>query len=380
MKKVLFIKRGFAPFTGGELVSERNFKFLSEKFSSVYSVILQCENISEVKQKWPLLLDAFYKPSKSLSFIFSFYGYLGGLTPSISNKILNLIKKEKFDVVWLDTSLLGNLAQNIKIKISKNIKIITYFHNCEYDFNLHLLKTSKYIFYFPLILGSKIAEKKSIEYSDLIITISERDSNRLKHLYGRGADLILPVTLDKKVAFNYFSDKNKKKHGFILLFVGSLFYANYQGIKWFIENVMDEISNINIKLKIVGKGFEKYKNELERKNVDVLGTVENIYELYYTTDFFVSPIFYGSGMKVKTIEAIKYGLPIIGTKETFTGLENFIHEIGIECNKKEEFIYIMKNLNLYYENFDRNRIRKIFEQNFSNEFLYKKFSELMHSI
>ena len=88
----------------------------------------------------------------------------------------------------------------------------------------------------------------------------------------------------------------KKKDEPFILFVGSYFLPNYQGILWFVEHVMPYIS---YKLKIVGKGMEEKRIELERKNVEVIGTVDDLSEYYYAAEAIIMPIFLGSGMKVK---------------------------------------------------------------------------------
>jgi Glycosyl transferases group 1 len=51
-----------------------------------------------------------------------------------------------------------------------------------------------------------------------------------------------------------------------------------------------------------------------------LGVVERLETFYEMVDCIVNPVIGGTGLKIKTIEAIGYGLPIIGTVDAFRGL------------------------------------------------------------
>ena len=98
-----------------------------------------------------------------------------------------------------------------------------------------------------------------------------------------------------------------------------MFSPNYDGIKWFAENVMTELKDYH--LIIVGKDFEQKKDELENVNVHVVGTVESLEKYYYSENIMVMPIFYGDGMKIKTAEAMMYGKIILASDEALEGYE-----------------------------------------------------------
>ena len=155
--------------------------------------------------------------------------------------------------------------------------------------------------------------------------------------YGRTAtdrsiDL-LPISFKDR----FDRDKiNRKDSSRELLFIGSNFGPNYDGIKWFIQNIMHKLQEY--KLIIVGKDFEKVREELERDNVSVVGTVENLDDYYYKYFNIILPIKYGDGMKVKTAEAMMFGMNIFATDEALEGYEAE-HVQGIfRCNSADDFI------------------------------------------
>ncbi|MCV5943161.1 hypothetical protein OFN64_41415, partial [Escherichia coli] len=67
-------------------------------------------------------------------------------------KIKNIIKVFEPKFVYLDSSLLGGIAELSK-EISTDIKVITFFHNVEIDFELERLKSGG-ILYLPSLLPS----------------------------------------------------------------------------------------------------------------------------------------------------------------------------------------------------------------------------------
>ena len=70
-----------------------------------------------------------------------------------------------------------------------------------------------------------------------------------------------------------------------------MFPPNYDGILWFVRNVMTKVSGCI--LRIVGKGMETKSEELTAGNVDVVGTVDDLSHYYYEADVVVLPILYG---------------------------------------------------------------------------------------
>jgi len=166
--------------------------------------------------------------------------------------------------------------------------------------------------------------------------LNERDSLELEKLYGRKSDYIIPIT------FNDYFDETKaiEKSKSIknrILFVGSDFFGNTEGLFWFIETCLDKI---DCSLIVVGSGMDKYKNRYNSKNVEFKGFVEDLDEEYYDSDLVVLPILSGSGMKTKTCEALMYGKTIVATKEAFEGYTDEIFELkaGFRCVSSKEFV------------------------------------------
>lgn len=322
MKKILFIDKIDLEKTlldGGEIISRRNY---------------------EIFKKLNYKIDLFslknYK-NRCITFYNSLKKYSYGLNSNLEKKILKTLKNNQYDMVFLGSSNLGKLALEIR-KIDSNIKIISFFHNAEIDFIQQYIKNKNKL-YKILEKTVKYNEKMSIENSDFLIGLNKRDSNKIKEIYGREFDSILFTTFID--SFNNDDlKKNQLKENIEMLFVGSDFYGNIEGLDWFIKKCLPKIDK---KLTVVGKGMEKYKEKYKEYNVEIIGTVPNISDYYYRSKVIVLPIKSGSGMKTKTCEALMYGRYIFGTEEAFQGYEFDEKLIGGKCNTEVEFIDSLKN-------------------------------------
>jgi glycosyltransferase involved in cell wall biosynthesis len=161
------------------------------------------------------------------------------------------------------------------------------------------------------------------------------------------------------------------------LFIGGDFYANREGITWFVEHV---VPRINIKTYIVGRGFEKLKVELERDSkVVVVGAVDSLSEWYQNAHFVIAPIFDGSGMKTKVAEAMMYGKKIVGTPEAFSGYEDIAIQVGWLCRTADEFVVAIAEAKSEVDTAFDMTLRVIYLNNYSFPAARERLHEIMEN-
>lgn len=248
--------------------------------------------------------------------------------PKSRKDIKKILDKIEPDIVFIDSSELGQITKLFR----KETKCIVHVHNVEVDYVWKNRIRRKKISGFPVLYAAFINERLSVKHADKIICLNERDNKRLQEVYRRKADLLLPVSFEDKFNADKIHRNIMERK---LLFIGSLFPPNEQGVKWFIEKVMPQLPDFE--LTIVGRGFEEKKKELERKNVKVVGTVDDLEKYYYSYSSMIMPILYGDGMKVKTAEAMMYGMNIFATKEALEGYQTENVKGIYRCNTEDEF-------------------------------------------
>jgi len=331
--------------SGGALLSHRNYNALLLQQNTIVCFIL-ADN---------------YKIGKLAKRINLFNGRYFGLSKQSEQKILELCRS--VGLVWLDSSCYGIISKKIK-QMFPNIKVITHFHNCEYKY-----AKQEYMYNFVRQYVIKKNEEWACKYSDKIIVLNERDRNLIEKLYGRTADAVIPISFpNKEILFS----KEKISNIPTVLFLGSKFYANIHGIKWFIEKVLPFV---NIKLKIVGKGMDNV-NFPESQKLKNFGYIENLDECIQQADFMILPIFKGGGMKVKTCEALMHGKNIIGTHEAFQGYDVDFEKIGACCEMAEEFIKAINEFPQRFTHKFNEYSRNVFLEKYCDDVTFKQFAEV----
>ncbi len=304
---------------GGDIVNKRNLDFLKETGYIVHTYSLS------KKKRFQTLLNLTS-------------GYAGECGSSDITNILNIVKGTNIKKLFISSSKLGLIARTVK-KVRPDIEIITFFHNIEIDYSKQEYQINKSVKNYLILKAVQKNERLSVECSDKIICLNERDNNLLKKYYQRKCDYLLPISFDDQYK-SASTVREKTTDKLSLLFVGSDFYGNTEGLKWFIINVFPHTPDT--KLIIIGKGMDKVFTP-DNDRLIVKGYVKDLQAYYNDCDIVVLPIKSGGGMKTKTAEAMMYGCPIIGTEEAFEGYDLEPLKIGAECKDAKEFISTISN-------------------------------------
>jgi len=69
----------------------------------------------------------------------------------------------------------------------------------------------------------------------------------------------------------------------------------------------------------------------------LLGFVDDLAELYEKATAVIAPIFTGTGMRIKSVEARSHGWPLIGTALAMRGLESVTGKAFLIAQTPEQF-------------------------------------------
>ena len=365
MKKLLFVSSlNESSYTGGNLCSKRNYEAVVDILSEEQVLFfgLAPENNT-----------FFVRVVRRLASALS--GYMLGLNRRNEKQILSIIERENISTIFLDSSLLGKLAKSVRKKFP-NVKIITFFHNNEYHFakqQVFINRSFIRSFWIPLAYYN---DKCACLYSDKVIMLNASDATEIELLYKRKYDCLIPISMkdrykERGEVASVGSSSDVKK----VLFIGSWFFANAQGIKWFIKNVLPKTT---IELTVVGNGMNNLKNEIViPDNVLVFDNVPDMRPFYEEADAIILPLVSGSGMKVKTAEALMYGKYLIATKEALNGY-TIEESIGVCCETEQDFVTAIENLS-NVKKFNVSS-RELFCKSHSYETTLSLFNELLKVI
>lgn len=317
--RCLFIGREYRTLEdGGMVVTKRNVDFLKRI----------CDKVDEI-----------LRPRASLITLLKNYclreGY--GMTMQMKSIFLSLMEKNRYDFVWFDGSCDKSF---IEFCYKHDVPTIVFYHNVEASFysakatSTAAMKDKIFLHYIEYL------ERTVTEKADFCVALNERDGAEIKVRYGKKCDFIFPTSFDS-ISAGYLKDLIDDKEGY-LLFVGSNFWANEEGLRFFFSEVAP---NITLRTKIVGSICDAFNQSSLPENIDLIGRVENLDEYYANAVAVVSPILSGSGTKTKTIEALRYGKTIIGSPEAMMGVPpEYYSQVSVICDNASDYIQAIQSL------------------------------------
>ncbi len=184
-------------------------------------------------------------------------------------------------------------------------------------------------------------EIKALNRADRVICIQdvERDFFREN---GCLSDLF---TVGHSVDIRFTTRRNKRKK---LLYVASNYSANQNAISYFIRSVWNGLKLVvpEAELTIAGEisNWVKVQEDLMLEGIEPVGLVEEIFKLYENTDVAINPVSVGSGLKIKNIESLSFGKPVVTSSVGEEGLENF-RDIGLlVASSPKEYCMLIEKL------------------------------------
>jgi polysaccharide biosynthesis protein PslH len=261
-----------------------------------------------------------------------------------STKIQKFIYKnvERFDAIIFDG--LYSFVNNPRFtNRDSDKKIILCEQNIEYD----LLQQRKKSSAFPLSVGLNYEayrirrfESRSLQNASSVFCVSDTDKEKIKSITLTKNIFVAPNGVDiKQLTFRKISENNK------LVFVGSgLYWPNIDAIHYFFREIATKIYNNfpYLKISIIGRelnpnAFIKYKNP--KLEVNYYSNVPDIRPYIYDAAIFLVPLRYGSGTRIKILEAMALGCPIISTSIGVEGIDGLINgENFLLANTPTEFL------------------------------------------
>ncbi|MEM2175481.1 MAG: glycosyltransferase family 4 protein, partial [Candidatus Micrarchaeia archaeon] len=114
----------------------------------------------------------------------------------------------------------------------------------------------------------------------------------------------------------------------------------------------------------------------------IIDYVPDIAEILKKATIYIAPIFSGSGIKSKVLEAMATGLPVVGTKEAFEAIKIDNNEHGIIAENREDFLNAL--IELLPDSTRKEKIGKnayaLIKQKFSWDTIISKYLKLYNAI
>jgi glycosyltransferase involved in cell wall biosynthesis len=163
-------------------------------------------------------------------------------------------------------------------------------------------------------------ETEAAQHFDAIVPISEPDLNWFRDAAPESKPILLSETGVTSPGFISEPDEPNFKAGFI----GALNWGpNVQGLRWFTEQVWPAVCKAipDATLHIAGRGAtETAPSWLRGENIIWMGEADDARQFMASVNVMIAPLFAGSGLRIKIIEAMSIGRPVVATTVAVNGI------------------------------------------------------------
>jgi len=269
-------------------------------------------------------------------------------SPFTLTKLKEQLTSNSYDFVILDG--LFALAFTDFIAQNSQIKIIYRAHNLEYKvWALNAKSTSNPLkkWYFNLISKRlKSLEKHSISLSRQVWTITDTDKTEVMDLVPNANVTVVPVAINFHQKFDTpaFRPNTKSIHYFHL---GAMnWIPNEDAMEFYIHEIHPELKRLgnDYQFSMAGRYMPAHFLNFQDTHLTVAGEVSSFEEFAFNKTAFVVPLRSGSGIRVKILEAMSLGIPVISTK---IGAEGIAYTDGMNiliANSPADFYRISKEI------------------------------------
>lgn len=246
-------------------------------------------------------------------------------------------KQEDFipDVIILEWTQCVVLAEKIK-RIFPDAKLIASEHDVtfvKYEREAQFEKTAKNKIKTIKAKNEKRVELAALSVCDLILVQNPDNADILvKEGIQKEAIRCIAPFIDK---FSGAVRGNIKKD---IVFYGAMKRPeNYLTAIWFIENVMPLIRDKNCRFIVAGNMPPQQLEAYRSDRVVITGFVDSMMPYFEQSMCFAAPLVLGAGIKVKVLEAMSSGIPVLANSIGIEGIHVQDKKDYLHCETAQEY-------------------------------------------
>jgi polysaccharide biosynthesis protein PslH len=378
----------FPAIDGGCKAMQRNLECFKENGFTVRHLCISTEKHPFNSAEYPQYItnpeSVFI--STTLNPLHAFFGLLKGESYHVSrfrsvefeHKLKEILEKEQFDILFLE-SLYTTPYLQVLWEFS-NAKIVVRAHNVEFKLWERIASTTKNPFkkWYINRLSKQLKnyEISTLKKVDAIATISQDDS-RLFSECGINVQMdCIPIAIPESIAKSNYASNS-------FFHLGSMNWKpNQEAVKELLHPIFPSIQKVlpQARLKLAGSFMPERLEGTNQANIELIGFVDDPEDFFRSEGIFLCPIQSGSGVRIKIVEAMNIGAPIITTAIGAEGIDS-TDGIIIASNNDE---FIQSALDLYHNEEKRKELgtkaRQFIRDNYSIHAVAKKLNDFLRSI
>lgn len=364
MKKALIICSEYPyPMNSGDKLSTNGYVLALRKMGlSVDLLCFACKGDSERSlEKRDLLQNVFFveKPPKysfdnMMRFIFRRESFLFGRFFSRENqiKIERILADGRYGYVVVVQTYMGQYLSEATVRrLSCPVVLSTeVLHGRALAKRAALEENS--LKRKVLQIESKRADKKEkriVQAYDMSFFYAEEDEEHMSGVLPRERRKYINLALDLESYTHFARNRNGKRRS--IAFYGTCsWYANADALRYLLEKLWSEIREVcDVELHIAGRNMCPWAYDYQKSDsrIKIFGEVPSMADFVADTDIILSPIRIGGGVRLKMIEGMMWGRPIVSTIAGVEGIaedEDELHECVSIADDPKAFAQAVKGL------------------------------------
>lgn len=256
-------------------------------------------------------------------------------------------------------------------------RVITLHHNYEIEY---IKADASPLLKVPQLFWTYLHEGEAVRKSDLNITLSKQDSELFRKHYCKDATFdFLGVYDFKRRSQQTFSERGRGHHYLITGGLGSK--QNEDSLIPWIKNYYPILKRIDpeVNLTLAGRSPSPLLKEAVREiGANLIDSPKDMNPILLSGDYYLCPTDRGGGIKLRVMDGLKGGMPVLTHEVSARGYENVI-ELGIVFSYRDEQSFENALKKMLSSNLSRKEIQDQYLYSFSYEKGLSRLQEILEN-
>jgi len=239
------------------------------------------------------------------------------LSPAMQTTLNRLLGENRFDIIQAESSQIAGFD------FGRDVPLILDEHNLEYEllYRLYLGERSlgRRLYNWAEYQKFHREETECWRRADGCLLTSAREHTEVKRLLPDKPAMVIPNGVD----IEFYQPTPTPPQPDSLVFTGLMTYRpNIDGVVYFIEEILPLIHKVrpNVTLSVVGAGSSPEVDRLAGPSVTLTGTVPDTRTYLAAAATAIVPLRMGSGTRLKVLEGLAMGKPMVSTSVGCEGI------------------------------------------------------------
>lgn len=184
---------------------------------------------------------------------------------------------------------------------------------------------------------TKALEAYALERADLVLAIQNEEQAYFQSITQTKVEVMGFVTPFQQITARRRAKNEKRRVGYI----GSGNPFNLVSVRTFQQAVMNNPA-LSREFEFVLAGTICKSFVAENQIFNIIGMVDDLDDFYREVDIVVNPMVGGTGLKIKSLEALSFGKPLLATVDAMVGIAS--HDEMQQCVSVEDLVSGMTQL------------------------------------